>query len=149
YCHPDMGPDVARSAGGAPRELDSGCLACAQHSWLLLSRGGGLGPRSGEWKHQHHAGATPEQRSGQRGPGRGGSHGKRRRGLPAGSQQMIGAVRQRRSGFTLVELLVAMALTLFIMVILSQAFIAGVQTFADLKAIGDMNNRLRVASSTL
>jgi prepilin-type N-terminal cleavage/methylation domain-containing protein len=62
---------------------------------------------------------------------------------------MIGRVRQRKSGFTLVELLVAMALTLFIMVILSQAFIAGAQTFADLKAIGDMNNRLRVASSTL
>jgi prepilin-type N-terminal cleavage/methylation domain-containing protein len=62
---------------------------------------------------------------------------------------MMRQVRHKRSGFTLVELLVAMALTLFIMVILSQAFIAGAQTFADLKAVGDMNNKLRVVSSTL
>jgi type II secretory pathway pseudopilin PulG len=59
------------------------------------------------------------------------------------------AHRALRFGFTLVELLVAMALTLFIMVILSQAFIAGAQTFADLKAVGDMNNRLRVATATM
>jgi len=56
---------------------------------------------------------------------------------------------QIRQGFTLVELLVAMALTLFIMVILSQAFVAGAQTFSDLKSLGDLNKRLRTATSQM
>src|ERR1700737_4870155 len=50
---------------------------------------------------------------------------------------------RRRSAFTLVELLVTMALIIFIMAILSEAFVVGLQTFRDLKAIGDMNERLR------
>jgi hypothetical protein len=56
---------------------------------------------------------------------------------------------RQRQGFTIVELLVAMALTLFIMVILSQAFVAGMETFRQLKAVGDMNDRLRTASTFL
>lgn len=52
-------------------------------------------------------------------------------------------------GFTLVEMLVAMALTLFVMVILSQAFIAALDTFRGLKAIGDMDESLRTAVTNL
>jgi hypothetical protein len=48
-----------------------------------------------------------------------------------------------------VELLVAMALTLFIMSILSQAFISGMETFRQLKAVGDLNGRLRIATAAL
>ncbi len=51
-----------------------------------------------------------------------------------------------RPAFTLVEMLVAMALILFIMVILSEAFVAGLESFRQLKAIGDMEERLRTAS---
>jgi prepilin-type N-terminal cleavage/methylation domain-containing protein len=55
----------------------------------------------------------------------------------------------KRQGFTLVEMLVAMALTMFIMVILSQAFITGLDTFSQLKGIGDMEEELRVVTSNL
>jgi hypothetical protein len=48
-----------------------------------------------------------------------------------------------------VELLVAMALIIFIMYILAEAFSAGATAFRSLKAIGDMNERLRMASNTL
>jgi len=62
-----------------------------------------------------------------------------------------GLTRQgsNRQGFTLVEMLVAMALTLFIMVILSQAFIAALDTFRGLKAIGDMDEGLRTTVNSL
>lgn len=53
---------------------------------------------------------------------------------------------QRRAGFTLVELLVAMALIVFMMVILSEAFSVGLESFRRLKAIGDMNSRMRIAA---
>lgn len=56
---------------------------------------------------------------------------------------------RRRTGFTIVELLVAMALIVFIMAILSEAFAAGFKAFRDLKALGDMNERLRSANTTL
>jgi hypothetical protein len=56
---------------------------------------------------------------------------------------------QRRTGFTLVEMLVAMALTIFIMVILSTAFVTGLETFRQLKGIGDMQESLRVASQRI
>ncbi len=56
---------------------------------------------------------------------------------------------QRRQGFTLVELLVAMALTLFIMAILPTAFTTGLDTFRGLKGIGDMQQGLRTASHRL
>jgi prepilin-type N-terminal cleavage/methylation domain-containing protein len=54
-----------------------------------------------------------------------------------------------RRGFTLVELLVAMALIIFIMAIISQAFVASTKTFRDLKAAGDMAERLRTATAVL
>jgi prepilin-type N-terminal cleavage/methylation domain-containing protein len=54
-----------------------------------------------------------------------------------------------RRGFTLVEMLVAMALTVFIMAILSQAFVAGLDTFRGLKAMGDMQQTLRVGINSL
>src|SRR6266852_3289641 len=56
---------------------------------------------------------------------------------------------RRRSAFTLVELLVSMALIVFIMALLSEAFVVGMQTFRDLKAIGDMDERLRAAAQQL
>jgi prepilin-type N-terminal cleavage/methylation domain-containing protein len=55
----------------------------------------------------------------------------------------------RRRGFTLVELLVAMALTLFIMVILSEAFSVGLGTFRQLKATADMQEKLRTVATIL
>src|SRR6266568_1479648 len=56
---------------------------------------------------------------------------------------------RRRQAFTLVEMLVALALIIFIMSILSEAFVQGLETFRQLKAIGDMNERLRTASTAL
>jgi prepilin-type N-terminal cleavage/methylation domain-containing protein len=50
-----------------------------------------------------------------------------------------------RTGFTLIELMVAMALTLFIMVILSQAFVTSLETFSGMKGLGDMQKDLRSA----
>src|ERR1700736_85000 len=55
----------------------------------------------------------------------------------------------RRSGFTLVEMMVAMTLTIFVMVILSQCFVQGLETFSGLKAIGDMQEELRTATTLL
>src|SRR5262245_10404114 len=57
--------------------------------------------------------------------------------------------RSDRSAFTLVELLVAMALILFVMSILASAFSVVGKTFSDLKAIGDMNEKLRTVSRLL
>src|SRR5262245_31529645 len=56
---------------------------------------------------------------------------------------------RRREGFTLVEILVAMTLTIFIMVNLSQAFVQGLETFSGLKAIGDMQERLRTDTNII
>lgn len=57
-------------------------------------------------------------------------------------------IRHRR-GFTIVELLVALALILFIMSILSQAFVTASQSFNLLKAVGDMAERMRSAATLL
>lgn len=54
-----------------------------------------------------------------------------------------------RGGFTLVELLVAMALTLFIMVIITNAYTTGLETFRQLKGIGDLQEKLRVAAQRI
>ena len=54
-----------------------------------------------------------------------------------------------RQGFTLIEMMVAMALTMFVMVILSQAFVLSMETFSAMKGIGDMQINLRVASTLL
>jgi hypothetical protein len=48
-----------------------------------------------------------------------------------------------------VELLVALALILFIMAILSQAFISATGTFRNLKALGDMMTKLRATTQLL
>jgi type II secretory pathway pseudopilin PulG len=56
---------------------------------------------------------------------------------------------RRRAGFTIPELLVAMALIIFIMYILAEAFAAGTSAFRSLKAIGDMNERLRTTTTIL
>src|SRR6266576_3124405 len=54
-----------------------------------------------------------------------------------------------RKAFTLVEMLVAMALVIFITTILSEAFVAGLDAFRNLKAVGDLNDKLRTAATTL
>jgi type II secretory pathway pseudopilin PulG len=56
---------------------------------------------------------------------------------------------KRRNGFTLVELLVAMALIIAIMAIVSQAFVQATTTFRNLKALGDMANKLRATTTLL
>ncbi len=56
---------------------------------------------------------------------------------------------KRRNGFTLVELLVSMALIIFIMAILSHAFVAALTTFQNLKAEGDMAEKLRSVTQVL
>src|SRR5436190_3702011 len=56
---------------------------------------------------------------------------------------------QRRHAFTLVEMLVSVALIIFIMVLLTQAFVAGLETFRQLKAIGDMEEKLRATTTIL
>src|SRR6266536_5289301 len=56
---------------------------------------------------------------------------------------------RRRQGFTLVELLVAMALIVLIMAIISQAFVEGLETFRQLKGIGYLQEQLRTATVPL
>jgi prepilin-type N-terminal cleavage/methylation domain-containing protein len=56
---------------------------------------------------------------------------------------------RHRQGFTLVELLVAMALIFFLMAILSQAFVSATITFRNLKAAGDLANKLRATAQLL
>jgi prepilin-type N-terminal cleavage/methylation domain-containing protein len=56
---------------------------------------------------------------------------------------------RRRQGFTLVELLVSVALIIFIMSILAEAFSSAAETFRHLKAVGDLQEKLRTASSIL
>jgi hypothetical protein len=51
--------------------------------------------------------------------------------------------RHSRPAFTLVEMMVATALVLFVMVLLSQAFVSGMEVFRQLKGVGDMDERLR------
>ncbi|MFM7148574.1 MAG: PilW family protein, partial [Gemmataceae bacterium] len=55
----------------------------------------------------------------------------------------------RRSGFTIVELMVSMALIIFVMYVLAEAFAAGSKAFRDLKAVADLNTRLRTANNLL
>jgi prepilin-type N-terminal cleavage/methylation domain-containing protein len=56
---------------------------------------------------------------------------------------------RRRQGFTLVELMVSMALIIFIMTILSQAFVTATQTFRDLRAAGELARSLSGATALL
>jgi type II secretory pathway pseudopilin PulG len=54
-----------------------------------------------------------------------------------------------RAAFTLTELLVAMALVVFIMAILAETFDTSVTTFRQMKRISDMNERLRTTATIL
>jgi len=56
---------------------------------------------------------------------------------------------RNRAAFTLLEVMIAMALTLFVMVILSQAFVSSLDTFSGMKGIGDMQQALRTATVLL
>lgn len=56
---------------------------------------------------------------------------------------------RRRLAFTITELLVAMALIMFIMAVLSEAFVAGLESFRQLKSVGDMDQKLRTAAIIL
>src|SRR5688572_22782402 len=58
-------------------------------------------------------------------------------------RRSTGITADPRGGFTLIELMVALALTLLIMVILSQAFILSLETFSRMKGIGDMQTSMR------
>ena len=51
-------------------------------------------------------------------------------------------IRPSQRGFTPIELLIAMALIVLLMTALSQAFSANARTFDDLKAIGDLDEKL-------
>jgi type II secretory pathway pseudopilin PulG len=55
----------------------------------------------------------------------------------------------RRAAFTLVEMLVAATLIIFMMYVLASAFEKGLESFRVLKAQGDMNEKLRAAASAL
>jgi prepilin-type N-terminal cleavage/methylation domain-containing protein len=54
-----------------------------------------------------------------------------------------------RRGFTIIELLVSMALIILIMAVLSEAFVSGLGAFRQLKGLGDMQERIRVAAVLL
>src|SRR3954468_12381473 len=56
---------------------------------------------------------------------------------------------RQRNAFTLIEMMVVIALTMFIMIILAQSFSAGLEVFRDLKAIGDMDDTGRGAAQLL
>jgi hypothetical protein len=55
----------------------------------------------------------------------------------------------RRAGLTLVEMLIALALSIFIMAILSEAFVKGLEVFGQYKALADLDQRLRTAANIL
>jgi hypothetical protein len=56
---------------------------------------------------------------------------------------------QSRAGFTLIELMVALALTMFLMIILTQCFVLSLETFSGMKGLGDMQQNLRTATTLL
>ncbi len=56
---------------------------------------------------------------------------------------------RRRQGFTLVEILVAAALTVLTMAILATAFQVGVNTLSHLRSVGSLAEQLRAAESTI
>ncbi len=55
----------------------------------------------------------------------------------------------RRSGFTLVELIVAAGLTVLIMAVLATGFQVGLQSLSTLKSAGDLADRLRTTETML
>jgi len=61
----------------------------------------------------------------------------------------VASNRRLRRGFTITELLAALALITLIMSVLSQAFVEGLNTFRQLKGIGDLQEELRQAAIDL
>jgi len=57
--------------------------------------------------------------------------------------------RRTRGGFTIAELLVALALIVFVMSILAEAFTAGLESFRRLDGVGDLQEELRNAAAVL
>src|SRR5947209_19795846 len=57
--------------------------------------------------------------------------------------------RRSRAGFTLVEMMVATALVLVIMLIISQAFASASKTFSTMRTAGYMQERLRTGTNAL
>jgi hypothetical protein len=57
--------------------------------------------------------------------------------------------RSRRSAFTLVEMLVASALIIFMMFIIASAFEKGLESFRVLKTQSDMQDKLRAVAATI
>src|SRR5271169_1092705 len=57
--------------------------------------------------------------------------------------------QRRRSAFTLVEMLVAAALIIFMMYIIASAFEKGLESFRVLKVQGDLQDKLRAAATTI
>lgn len=53
----------------------------------------------------------------------------------------------KRAGLTLVEMLIALALSIFIMAILSEAFVKGLEVFGQYKALADLEQRLRTVAN--
>src|ERR1700733_6581672 len=51
---------------------------------------------------------------------------------PLGCSEACNPMTQRRVGFTLVEIMVSMALTIFLLTIMAQAFVLGTDTFRTL-----------------
>src|SRR5437868_4807632 len=56
---------------------------------------------------------------------------------------------RRRAAFTLVEMLVASALIIFMMYVIASAFERGLESFRVLRAQGDMQEKLRAAATAL
>ncbi len=54
-----------------------------------------------------------------------------------------------RSAFSLVEMMIALALTMFIVLILTQAFVTSLDAFSALKSLGTMQNNLRIVANRL
>jgi len=54
-----------------------------------------------------------------------------------------------RAGLTLVEMLIALALSIFIMAIMSEAFVKGLEAFGNFKALADLEQRLRTVANII
>lgn len=58
-------------------------------------------------------------------------------------------LKRGRRGFTLVEMLVSVALCMFIMLILTGSFQSGIDAFRILRSTGQMAEKLRIASAVI
>ena len=58
-------------------------------------------------------------------------------------------LKSSRAGLTLVEMLIALALSIFIMAIMSEAFVKGLEAFGTFKALADLDQRLRTVANII